>query len=416
MASPAAPSPSAPAAAGPGQDAAAALPVELAPAPESGNPDKEQRLAKPIKPIPRLPGVIPDDEPFPSAPRRASPSPTTSPGERPRGPDGKFIAADAASTSASTSATPAPPSQEPGDHTLEPTKAEEPPPSKFKFAGEEFDSQEVAEQNFKSLRGQFKPIQQLAREVGGLDKIAPMFNRAAESARGWKAEHDRISAELAQYRSGQAPAATDPAEPQEAQPDVDWELYAEIKKVATEAGEPWKAEKWLQSEVQRVQNARIEALLDERLAPVREAEARAAVTSQTEAIFGSLAEYVNSDGTPGFPELRDEASAFEVGRTWAGMGLPSEVALTPQGAVLAVALYRMMNGSQVKPVAVSPGAAPSAPPPPQTAAAASLSDGRTPVIAPGSPSMDPVSAEGARILQGLRAAHKQTRPNLGFEF
>jgi hypothetical protein len=371
--------------------------------PDSGTPDTQQRLAKPIKPIPRLPGVFPDDDPFPYPPSSDADPPAAS-ALPPRGPDGRFVAP-------SSSATPA------GEHTPEPAK--EPAPTRFKFAGEEFESQAAAEQNFKSLRGQFKPLQSLARSVGGVEQVVPKFAEAAASARGWKAEAERISAELA-ARNGQpaaAQSAAPPAQPAEASEpaaDVDWELYAEVKKLATERGEPWKAEQWLIEQVRASERSQMQQMLDQRFAPFEAQQQHAAVAAQTEQVFAALADYTNADGSLAFPELHDEAAAYEVGRLWADMGLPREHALSHRGAIAAIALYRMTKQprSQARTAAPTPPQAPS-PPPADTQSAASLTDGR-PTVASVSGNGSQ-SAEAQRILAALRSTHSPNRAVLGFD-
>jgi hypothetical protein len=313
-----------------------------------------------------------------------------------------------------------------GEHTLEPGAEPSPPPpqpTKFKFAGEEFADQATAEQNFKSLRGQFKPLQQLARSLGGVEKIAPHLTQAAESARGWKAEHDRVKAELDALRSGKSadgqqqsksPAQDAPAP----EADVDWELYAEVKKLATDSGEPWKAEQWLVNQVRVTDRARTEKLINDRLAPLDAERQSQAVVAKTETLIESLAGYTNTDGSSAFPELSDESAAYEVGKLWSSLGLPQESALTPQGAMAAVALYRMAKGSgspQAKPAPVAPPAVPPAPATPtDTQSAAGVVDGRQTVASvPGNGSAP--SAEAARILAGLRQTQVGSRAKLGFD-
>lgn len=393
MASPAAPSPGAPSTAQPAPGPAAPAPAT---SPDAVPVVPSPQTARAARPIPRLPGVIPDDEPFPPPPTSKDTASPTS-GDPARGPDGRFVAA-ASSPAADAD----------GDRTLEPTKAA--PSVKFKFADMEFDSQELAEQNFKSLRGQFKPLQERAAKAAEFEQD---LGKAAASARAWKAAHDTLSAELEAARSGK------PADDSASQPDadVDWDLYAEIKKLATESGEPWKAEKWLMDEVRKVERTRLDTLLDEKLRPEKEREAREAVASHTETLFESIGEYVTPEGNPAFPELRDETASYEIGRLWSSLGLPIEHALTPQGAIAAVGLYRMsrQNGSQGKSAPALPVISPPAAPPPPTDAhaAAGLDDGRPTPMTPGNG--DAPSAEAARLLAGLRAARSPHRAHLGFD-
>jgi hypothetical protein len=369
-----------------------------------------ERIIRPIPPkktLGKLPGVdVMGDE--------ADPNTSTIPAPPQRGPDGRFVKADPnAAPTADPSAPPAP-----GD-----PDATVPPASKFKFAGEEWESQEKAEQNFRSLRGQFKPLaDRVARVEAEAKETTATLHRAAESARGWKAEHDRVAAELEAYRSGKPPQSgpADPSTPPaDAEQGIDWELYAEIHRLATEQGTPWKAEQWLVKQQQALIDQRLAAMKDEVTRPHREAEARQQIAAQTDALFTAVSEYVNSDGSPAFPELGDPEAAYQIGQLWTSLGLPPEAALTPQGAIAAVSLYRMASGSQGKSAAAqppTPSAAPPSTPNPQAAlaaaAAAGLDTGRPSVVNfNGNPTLSP---EAARIVAGLKQA-TLVRPGLGFE-
>jgi len=357
---------------------------------------QEQRAARPIRPIPPakvkqvLPGVEPDAEDV-----RA-----TEATDFPRGPDGRFV-----------------PKAE-GEPAIPPKPGELEPPKRFKFAGEEFDTQEAAEQNFKSLRGQFKPL------VERMTAAESHLTKAAESARGWKAEFDRVSAELEALKQGRPQSQPadhqQPTEEQQAEEGIDWELYAEIHRLATEKGEPWKAEQWLVNQQQKLFEQRIARLADEVTAPQREVQLREQIGQQTEALFTTLADYVNADGSPAYPELSDPQAAYQIGRFWTSLGLPREAAFTPQGAVAAIALYRMAQaqGSQGSPAPTpAPPAPPSAPAPPSpqalAAAAAAGLDGGRPSAVPRNGEGN-LSPEAARIVAGLKQA-TLTRPGLGFE-
>lgn len=375
-------------------------------APETTAPAAPARgTLRPIPPPPPLPGVLPDDPSAPS-PRDAASHPPA--GDRARGPNGRFLPGDATPPESATLE---------GEHTQ--------PQERYRFAGDEFDSQEHAEQSFRTLRGQFKPVMGLAKQLGGVDKIAPTIERAAASARAWQAEANRLSAELDQYRAGRPATAptpetpTAPAQPETDSDGVDWELYAEIKRLATEAGEPIKAEQWLMQQIQAAERSRYEKLVDERMAPFTAAQERAATAQHTETLFGHLAGYTNGDGTPAFPELHDESAAYEVGRIWAGLGLPPEAALTPQGALAAIGIYRMTksragaNSDTANATRTVTSSVPPAPvAPSDAAAAAGLDDGRT---MPMSPRLDGPSAEAARILGALRSVNNGNRSLLGFD-
>jgi hypothetical protein len=341
--------------------------------------------------------VFPDEDPFPA--------PAAPAAKRAKGPDGRFVA----SPSSATNDAPV------GEHSLE---TESQPAEPFEFAGEKYPSREAAEQNVKSLRGQYKPILAIAKQVGGVEKIPTVLTEATASARAWKAEADRLRAEL----SGRQPAAPAPVAPTkvappvaEAQADVDWELYAEVKKLATERNEPWKAEQWLITQVRKLDQERTQKLLDERDAPIKAQRAQDAVAAQTETLFASLADYTHEDGSPAFPELSDEAAAFEVGRMWASLGLPPQHALTPQGAIAAIALYRMSRPKESQARVAPTPPPPAAPPQPPTDAhgAAGLDDGQQWTMSVGGDGTP--SAEAQRIKAALRSANSPNRAMLGFD-
>lgn len=409
---------SAPAPAVPSAPTAPAAPAPgNAPTPAAPDQSSARSTLRPIPPPPPLPGVLPDADSA-APPRDAAGTPPA--GVRPRGPDGRFLSGDAA-----TSSEPAAPDA--GEHT-QPQEGDTPPTPKFKFAGREYESQAQAEQAHRTLQGHFKPLMSIARSLGGIDKIVPHLRSAADSARGWQAEAQRLAAELTQYQNGTAQPAASPAPSNDSAPasegespaGVDWELYAEIRRLANEKGEPWKAEQWLMEQVQAAERTRYERLLDERLSPFTAAQEKAATVKQTESLFGQMATYQNADGTPAFPELHDESAAYEVGRIWASLGLPAEAAMTPQGALAAIAMYRMTKQARgassdtARTVSTPVPPAPPAPAAPSDAAAAAGVDyGRTrPVSARGPEGQ---SAEAARILMGLRSVTTGSRNHLGFD-
>src|SRR3989304_1082968 len=166
----------------------------------------------------------------------------------------------------------------------------------------------------------------------------------------------RVVAAAAAGGGNPTPAA-DKTSPEPAK-GIDWELYAEISKVANESGTPWKAQQWLQEQVDAQRAADIAALREEAIEnPRREAERQAQLKSTADTLVDSMAAHTNPDGSPAFPEFRDGATAREVGALWQALGADPMLALPPGGAVAAVALYRMARGMD------GAAAAPPAPPP-----------------------------------------------------
>jgi len=384
--------PAAPAA--PGPVGSAAPPQAPATAPAAA-PDTKIVL-KPIPPrTPRLPGVL-EDGPEDAGSESAQAA-------RARDAAGRFVAGEPKVGE---------PVGEPKLPGIRPDVAVPEPPDakpKFKFAGKEYESPEAAEHEYKSLTGKLQPTQRKLAETEGT------LVKAAESARGWHSEAQRLAARVAELEAG----GGNPAPQPETAPakGIDWDLYAEISKVAQEAGEPWKAQKWLQDQIDTQRAADIAALREEAIeSPRREAEQRAQLESAANTLVESMAAHTNPDGSAAFPEFRDGATAREVGALWQSLGLDPQLALTPGGAVAAVALYRMargMDGAVAAPPAASPTPAqPAVPPSPAAEAAAALDGGRP--LAPaaiGSRHMDPAVA---RLVAGLKNT-QLIRPGLGFE-
>lgn len=383
----------APAAAGP-------APAPAAPASPDASPQTAAPAAppKPIKPIPppRLPGVIEDGPEDASSPEAQA--------SRARDAQGRFVAAGEPK-SGDTVPKPQPravdaPDGEPKIPDLPDAKP------KIKFAGREYDDLTAIEREYKGQMERLKPVQQKAAEYEG------QLIKAAESARGWQAEALRLKSELDAMRT-QAPA---PEQKPETPAGIDWDVYAEISRMATEAGTPWKAQQWLQEQYDTQIRAEIARVREEALTPYRqEQETRAAEAHRAQVadtLVDSMAAHTNPDGSPAFPEFLDGEQARAVGELWRSLGLDPEMALTPGGAVAAVALYRMARGMDQ--AAASPTPAPAAPPPPDPAAlaAAGLEDGR-PVLpsAADRRSLDPGIA---RLVAGLKNT-QLIRPGLGFE-
>jgi hypothetical protein len=283
---------------------------------------------------------------------------------------------------------------------------------KYKFAGREFDSQAAAEHWAKSMEGRYKPIQEAAT------RHEAQLVKAAESARGWHAEAQRLQARVAELEAGGGSPAGTAQNPeviptQSAPAGIDWALYAEIAKVANEAGEPWKAQQWLQEQYDANIRAEFARLREEAIeAPRRTAAEQAELASTADALVNSMAAHTNPDGSPAFPEFRDGEQARAVGELWQSLGLDPRLALTPGGAVAAVALYRMARGMDA---AAAPAPVPTpAPPPPNPAAdaAAELEGGR-PLMPAASPRRE-LDPSVARLVAGLKN-RELTIPGLGFE-
>jgi hypothetical protein len=85
--------------------------------------------------------------------------------------------------------------------------------------------------------------------------------------------------------------------------------------------------------------------------------------------------FQTADGRQAFPETSDPQALHEIGQVWHDANLPPDYALTPQGFMAAVGLWRMAKGFAGGPAPVLP---PTAQPPAQLGAgAAALAEGGT---------------------------------------
>lgn len=383
--------------AGPAPAAPAASPATSAEGQTPATPGAQSAQPKTIKPIPssrpRLPGVLEDGPEDASSPEAVAARARDEKGRFARTADGTPVVEKA--TESATPEVPDAPEAKP----------------KFKFAGREFDSPEAAEHWVKSMEGRYKPIQQKATESEA------ELQKAAFSAREWQRvalEREARIAELEKAGGGN-PTPETPGETK----GIDWDLFAEISKVANEAGEPWKAQRWLQEQYDSLRAADREALRAEiaRLhdeaveAPQREAAARAELEQTADTLAISMQGHKNPDGSPTFPEFHDGEQARAVGELWRSLDLPPELALTPGGAVAAVALYRLARAMDGAQPAASSAAAP--PPPDLAAAAAAGLEGGRPLMPAATPRRE-LDPSVARLVAGLKNT-ELLRPGLGFE-
>jgi hypothetical protein len=305
--------------------------LDAAPAPGDAKPAKEIRPIPPksAKPRPALPGV---DDVLP-------PLPAT------RDANGRFVKA-AGEADAVAGDVPPPPD------------SATPPPAKFKFAGEEWETQDKAEQNFRTLRGMHKQLS--AKET-----------EARTRANEWYQEHQRAAARIADLErqlAGQKPGVT-PA-PAGAQPEaksekaagIDWGFFKELQAEAVKAGQPEAALEWLMKENERILQERIDSLRKEVTEPQERAAATQRVMQHTDSLVTELGSLVKADGSFAYPELRDPEVIMKVGECWRELGLPPEQALSAAGLRAAVGLYRDVYGQ-------APTAAPAPTPAPSTPAA-----------------------------------------------
>ena len=126
--------------------------------------------------------------------------------------------------------------------------------------------------------------------------------------------------------------------------DIDTDAF---ERIAAQDGLP-QAGKYLVSQTLKAVLDRvvpsIRAEYQTALQPSLQREQEAQVHQTVNTLIESVAGYKTLDGTDAFPELRDAEKLQEIGAAWTDAGLPPEVALTPQGLINAVVLWRFMKG------------------------------------------------------------------------
>lgn len=312
---------------------------------------------------------------------------------------------------------------------------------KFKFADEEYDSQDKAEQAFRSLRGMFKPLQEKASRAEALEREALEWDR---SNKAWQEELklalsgklDSGRANILRQQLGIAGAGSPSTKAAGAiyKPDGSFDVDALIDPADMDAfaiiaadpdgGLP-AAGKFLAQRILSTMHESLvpvlkDALLKE-VQPVLSSHARSEQVSTADAVVDQLAALKESDGSVAFPELADEAQVQEIGAVWRAYDRPLEELLTPRGLMNAVALYRMeMNRPSRKSATTTPTAIPgagraAASPTPKVSAsgaAASVADGGRGTGAGARVSRGP-DAQAQQLLNAL-ADTSLVDSNLGF--
>lgn len=233
---------------------------------------------------------------------------------------------------------------------------------KFKFAGADWDSQEAAEQNFRSLRGVHKSLLTRAQA----EEQEKLYGYRAANA--WQAETERRDArigaleqELASYKSGSGPSKTPSGEP--AGDDLT-ELLETFTYIANN-GTVAQAGEFLLTEAAKLAEGRnqkrieeLEAKLNQKLLPYETDREQYQIAENMTQITQQVAEYRLQDGTLAFPELRSSEKLERIGEIWGEQGLPEETLRTPQGIITAIGLMRLYDGLPAAALAPSPSPAP----------------------------------------------------------
>jgi hypothetical protein len=231
-------------------------------------------------------------------------------------------------------------------------KGEEKKPegNKIKFADKEYSSLAEIEQSFKSLQGMFKPMQ------AELSEARALAEKAAESARTWRSRAIELesgsTAAPAQQTPAQAPKPTTQGAQMELEKvlqNVNGEMFESL---AREHGLPL-AGRYLAAQVlATVHDQMLPALRDEIMAqiqpeiePLKQDRGFQQATQHVAGLIETVGQYKYADGSDAFPELQDPDTVMQIGELWKSLNLPAEVALTQQGLLQAVALYRMYRGT-----------------------------------------------------------------------
>jgi hypothetical protein len=333
-----------------------------------------------------LPGVIGTP---PSSESSYSPSPSFEAGPSPSL-GGGATAADAASTPAAPVAEPAP------------------APSKFTFAGVEFDDQAAAEHSVKTLRGMYKAHERKV-EQARIALLEEQQRRLELERRFAQLESQSQRANVQQTPNGQP--AGDQAGNADGQPD--WAVFNELSE---KFGLP-TAMRWLQQVNAEQVNSRVTkaveeaaARFEERLAPLHASFAEQQEERGAAELLQSMTAYRDQAGREAYPELRDPEALYQIGLIGRRMNLPREFLLSHQGMHTAIAVYR--DAMALRAAGVSAGAATATSPAQASPAAAAAAVGNS-AEAPVPTRPPQPQSEGDRLRAEIMAAAVSTN-DLGF--
>ncbi|OFX02427.1 MAG: hypothetical protein A3E78_02000 [Alphaproteobacteria bacterium RIFCSPHIGHO2_12_FULL_63_12] len=250
---------------------------------------------------------------------------------------------------------------EPGEPAEpEPAEPAEPAAQKFHFAGIEFESQEKAEQNFRTLRGQHK-------------SILSQRDQAATVANQWKAEAEQRASRIAELEAAQggrgpavappkgtqSPSDVRPGTPAEAEKafneSVDWDFYKELY----ETRGPEYAEFWKEGLREKYITDLLQRKIDEATRPAREQQQVTERMYASADLFERAADLADEAGEPYFPELRDPAAQPHIARIFVQMGFDPAADRPEMGVHYAVLAYRDFIHRQARAAGQAPSSSPS---------------------------------------------------------
>lgn len=248
------------------------------------------------------------------------------------------------------------PAPEAGKDGKPPLPEGQKPADGIEFGGKKYKTEGEALQAARSLHGMFRSLNTEKQ------RLTEERNYGYQSGNAWKAEHDRVKAELDALKQGKpAPAvqgaqvgagvagsgevATDQLPDTNALlSDIDMDAFEAI---AVQGGLP-KAGQYLASELLRVVTQKILPVYDNRLKtslqPFQAERDQVRQAQEVDQLINSLSGLRTAAGEVAFPELSDHKALAEIGDFWRASGLPREAAMTHQGLMAAIGLYRMSRG------------------------------------------------------------------------
>lgn len=242
---------------------------------------------------------------------------------------------------------------------------------KVTFLGKEYDSIAQVEQLHRTLQGMHDPI---ARKLAQTEKDRDFGYDAANK---WQQLYQDAAAKLSQYEKGPQPAKATGASgtadgPLDLEALVDGINYDAFEAIAHDPkGGTRVAGQYLTRQIMNTMLTQIvpslKAELMKEISPVRDvvrtSQADAETANRVTQVINEVASYTTMDGNLAFPELMDDEQLVEVASTWRESGLPREHAMTAQGLIQAIGLYRLMKSLPGESPAVMPANGPVVPGP-----------------------------------------------------
>lgn len=227
------------------------------------------------------------------------------------------------------------------------------PAAPVKFLGKQYKSLADVEQLHRTLQGVHRSQQDSIRNLTG------ERDYGYKAAHAWIKEVEQRDAKIAELEarlggSAQAGAAGAGAASAPGAATADFKIEDVLESIdgdafeqaATQFGLP-SAAKLLAADILKVVTEKlvpsIRSGYEQALAPLQGEAQQRQMEAQQQQLIDSVASLKLPDGNPAFPEVSDGKALREIGALWAQSGLPPEVALTPQGFMLAISNYRMLK-------------------------------------------------------------------------